>query len=1700
MWWVLLVLLVMSSDGIDIRHGIEQEPMESQEQPEDAGGSEGALEMEQYPAHSHANAGSRSAALKALSAKKDSLASALRKTDRVLERSRVRLKQVHEADRDHLLIRRKAARELERTQAEVDAAEDRLRNTETLLKSAEARANDLAVGTSNEKARLERVVDDARTRLKRAKERGAEASAAEERAKSTQKASVKTATEAVQSAEYKADALKRKLGSARAAAQSAQMTLNSIQTKAELQVEAENQRFTEQHQALARAENAARNQFDQASEQVTEVNATVASAVKRVQDLKKKTEILKKEAQKIRAKETLQIEAYEHQGQEFDKMQKSNSASSEIDNRRVDQATAQFRLKKRKQQRAQKAADEAAESATITAQLELRSAASKQKLSNAKRTEALNSAESSRLLQQWGSLAAAERNAARVSGQSESLETEAHQAQRAARVVKRQSAQKVYSLQRELKQAKLTVEQATATEEEQKDLLEAGAHKQKRKIARETQRVRSRMADQVNELEDELSAAKHRSKAATARAVSAEQRAVQSEAKARSLEQEDIRLQSEARAEERREIKAAEATERKEEQMLQKEADQKVQDAKEVAQLNIQEEQERQAEARSEAATAKQQLRQAELVKKEELDHAKAQQAAQKRESALRLNEMERLAKERAASALEAAQKLSEQQGGDQDEQAARAAQLQALAEGARAAAKSSQSEYNDAKAEGKAELKAINQEEQEAVTIAEKEEKEADSQATRVMNKQKAVSDGAKASIKKARRDQQKNEKQVEGKLRSEKLKTESQMHQVQASTRSAMDTKSRMLKIKLEVQQSDAAQMRQEANQAKSVADSLSGVVKKTERQLEATRRMANKKIAHVEKNADADRAQVTQALRNALGRLSENVAQSKREYVVAEQAVSTARDAKHAANIALAQASTEFRNARMTARIQHKEEHSLKDRSQDAKTQQQHMKAELRFSQQQINKLSDRAHKIEKEAAVSKAGSDIDIKKATEELNRRNDQVAMSSDVLQIAQKSRIRNQEKRQKEAYESRKAVMNEDVISQAKEKIEVAADKAEQAETELVTTKGLLARSERKLENSKQAVVVASTQVNATAAKLSAYATEFKHQKKARAKSTKDSMVSASAQVADTAETERAAEHGFSVIETHLTGLKDNLEHVTQKTLRPWLLAKEVLKAAEQEEKIAHLESLRRDKRLANFRSAAELQESAAAQAVDSAKDKQQVAVAQLNQANLHKTEAESTSSKATAQSDESHTAANNAVAEFSDLRSLRTTERHKLAQGTEEWANAEKEHWEDARDRISLQIQSQKQAAVEAAKGARKAEADVVEAEAKSHKRIQELKDQHAVLRKELLKQHKVALDSIAKGQKDAIRAAQKVTQAAKNAQSDAELSHQAQASGTDQVIQMASSQVDRAHARTKKRSVRAETRATTAEAAEAHADEKVEVEDAKLVTLREQEAAARQKQEIAEVRQNAAQNALYRAQQAHRVVEQQEAAKVAKAHQSLGKEKEKLGHAKEEVGDSERQLDSVVVQVQNSHLRQQEWSGKADQEEELASVRTQSARQEQAAAVKQARDTAADVEQQQMDEVENTKDILAVQLKIVKASTKAKVDQTQQAGVAKLQQVTASSLGKIRLAQNKQQAAEGKIDDANGALQHAYGISLEAKAEEQGYKLKSEAQLREIDKLAKEINDDKQARIQAIEEAYKEQQAEAQDGVESIENADQH
>ena len=209
--WLVLILLVMGGDPTEVRHLAEQEPLEPQEKPEpevDGGvGSDTAdvepLETVDYPAHSHANAMSRSATLKALGAKKDSLASALRKTDRALERSRSHLKQVHEAARDHLLMRRKAGRELDRTQAEVGVAEDHLRAAESMLKSAQARANDLSVSTSNEKAKLQRAVDDTRTRLQRAKERVAEASAADERAKSAQQASVKTATEAVQSAEYK---------------------------------------------------------------------------------------------------------------------------------------------------------------------------------------------------------------------------------------------------------------------------------------------------------------------------------------------------------------------------------------------------------------------------------------------------------------------------------------------------------------------------------------------------------------------------------------------------------------------------------------------------------------------------------------------------------------------------------------------------------------------------------------------------------------------------------------------------------------------------------------------------------------------------------------------------------------------------------------------------------------------------------------------------------------------------------------------------------------------------------------------------------------------------------------------------------------------------------------------------------------------------------------------------------------------------------------------------------------------------------------------------------------------------------------------------------------------------------------------------------------------------------------------------------
>ena len=100
----------------------------------------------------------------------------------------------------------------------------------------------------------------------------------------------------------------------------------------------------------------------QANEQVTQVNTTVATAVKRIQRLKTQSELLKKEAKQIRTEQTTRIEEYRRKEQEFQKMQKSNDVGSEIDNTRVDRATAQFRLKQRKQARAQKAANAAQES------------------------------------------------------------------------------------------------------------------------------------------------------------------------------------------------------------------------------------------------------------------------------------------------------------------------------------------------------------------------------------------------------------------------------------------------------------------------------------------------------------------------------------------------------------------------------------------------------------------------------------------------------------------------------------------------------------------------------------------------------------------------------------------------------------------------------------------------------------------------------------------------------------------------------------------------------------------------------------------------------------------------------------------------------------------------------------------------------------------------------------------------------------------------------------------------------------------------------------------------------------------------------------------------------------------------------------------------------------------------------------------
>ena len=79
--------------------------------------------------------------------------------------------------------------------------------------------------------------------------------------------------------------------------------------------------------------------------------------------------------------------------------------------------------------------------------------------------------------------------------------------------------------------------------------------------------------------------------------------------------------------------------------------------------MNVQEEMDRQDKVRREAATvctaiarsrliavccqAKQQLRQTELLEKVQIEQAKTQQVTEKREAALRVKEMERLAKER---------------------------------------------------------------------------------------------------------------------------------------------------------------------------------------------------------------------------------------------------------------------------------------------------------------------------------------------------------------------------------------------------------------------------------------------------------------------------------------------------------------------------------------------------------------------------------------------------------------------------------------------------------------------------------------------------------------------------------------------------------------------------------------------------------------------------------------------------------------------------------------------------------------------------------------------------------------------------------------------------------------------------------------------------------------------------------------------
>merc|ERR1711865_1303303 len=142
-------------------------------------------------------------------------------------------------------------------------------------------------------------------------------------------------------------------------------------------------------------------------------------------------------------------------------------------------------------------------------------------------------------------------------------------------------------------------------------------------------------------------------------------------------------------------------------------------------------------------------------------------------------------------------------------------------------------------------------------------------------------------------------------------------------------------------------------------------------------------------------------------------------------------------------------------------------------------------------------------------------------------------------------------------------------IPAAKQKIQVSAEKAHIAALQLVTLNGAVVAAERALHTSQLFEKDAIATVNRTTTKASTFKAEYEEQKNKRNTATKESVSSATNTASVTKEAQAAAQGAFSAAQSRLTAAQDNLESVKERTMRPFAMATEALKASQEEEQIA---------------------------------------------------------------------------------------------------------------------------------------------------------------------------------------------------------------------------------------------------------------------------------------------------------------------------------------------------------------------------------------------------------------------------------------------------------------------------------------------------------------------------------------------------